>query len=187
MGCELCNNAKTQKEEASLTRQANLPVLKKSEPITISNNNSSIIDAYRISLEEKLNAKYLSPFKSEKTTIDSKGNKNIFNYTQNIVNNNNIIKYDTRNRLTKEKEKDVISSILKEKGDFVSLEINYNFNSKGNENSNRLNSESINLPEITNINNNDKYINENNNKNEIDKLNNYTQKNNYINEKEKNK
>ena len=38
MGCELCNNAKTQKEEASLTRQANLPVLKKSEPITISNN-----------------------------------------------------------------------------------------------------------------------------------------------------
>ena len=187
MGCELCNNAKTQKEEASLTRQANLPVLKKSEPITISNNNSSIIDAYRISLEEKLNAKYLSPFKSEKTTIDSKGNKNIFNYTQNIVNNNNIIKYDTRNRLTKEKEKEVISSILKEKGDFVSLEINYNFNSKGNENSNRLNSESINLPEITNINNNDKYINENNNKNEIDKLNNYTQKNNYINEKEKDK
>ena len=187
MGCELCNNAKTQKEEASLTRQANLPVLKKSEPITISNNNSSIIDAYRISLEEKLNAKYLSPFKSEKTTIDSKGNKNIFNYTQNIVNNNNIIKYDTRNRLTKEKEKEVISSILKEKGDFVSLEINYNFNSKGNENSNRLNSESINLPEITNINNNDKYINENNNKNEIDKINNYTQKNNYINEKEKDK
>ena len=185
MGCEICNNAKTKNQEATLTREANKPVIKKFDSVTISNNNSTIIDTYRTALEKKLNDKYLIPFKPEKTTIDSKGNQNIFNYTQNIV-NDNIIKYDTRNRITKEKEKEVISSILKEKGDLISLEFNYNFNSKENENTNKLNSENINLPDIANIYNSN-YINIDENKSDVSNNNQHktNNKNDYYSNKKK--
>ena len=165
MGCDFCNNAKTQNQEATLTRKVNKPVVKKFDSVSISNNNSSLVETYRTALEKKLNDKYVIPFKPENTTTDSKGNKNIFNNNQNIV-NNNIIKYDTRNKKIKEKEKEVISSIMKEKGDLISLEFNYNFNSKENENTNRLNSENINLPEIANIYNSNS-INIDENKNDV--------------------
>ena len=168
MGCELCNNAKRENQDVSLSRQPNKPLIKKFESETTTNNNS-IIDTYRAALEEKLNSKYSLPQKSELTIINSKENKNVFNYNQNIINNNNIIKIDSRNKQIKQKENEVMNSILKEKNDFAYLEFNNNFNSKDNNNdvnNSKLKSESINLPEITNINNNN-YINKKENKKEI--------------------
>ena len=168
MGCELCNNAKRENQDVSLSRQPNKPLIKKFESETTTNNNS-IIDTYRAALEEKLNSKYSLPQKSELTIINSKENKNVFNYNQNIIHNNNIIKIDSRNKQIKQKENEVMNSILKEKNDFAYLEFNNNFNSKDNNNdvnNSKLKSESINLPEITNINNNN-YINKKENKKEI--------------------
>ena len=149
MGCELCNNnTKSENIDITLTRKDNnKPIIKQ-----IINKHDSVASIYRssiltdttrtnrTSIEEKLNTKYSIPFKSEMTSLDLKRN------TSSVSNS----LYNTRNKLIKEKENEVLSSILKEKGEFSALELNYNFSGITNENSNKFYTESIsNLPEIT--------------------------------------
>ena len=149
MGCELCNNnTKSENIDITLTRKDNnKPIIKQ-----IINKHDSVASTYRssiltdttrtnrTSIEEKLNTKYSIPFKSEMTSLDLKRNTSSFSNSL----------YNTRNKLIKEKENEVLSSILKEKGEFSALELNYNFSGITNENSNKFYSESIsNLPEIT--------------------------------------
>ena len=131
MGCELCNNENRQNQSLSLSNQDNVPIIK-SLKNEIDNNNTYLNDTYITGLEERLNKKYSIP---QKATIETKENKNIINYTQNIV-NNNIIQYDSRNKKNSEKEQFIINSILKEKGDFASMEFNSIFNRR--EENNRL-------------------------------------------------
>ena len=149
MGCELCNNnTKSENIDITLTRKDNnKPIIKQ-----IINKHDSVASTYRssiltdttrtnrTSIEEKLNTKYSIPFKSEMTSLDLKRNTSSFSNSL----------YNTRNKLIKEKENEVLSSILKEKGEFSALELNYNFSGITNENSNKFYTESIsNLPEIT--------------------------------------
>ena len=142
----LCNNTKAQNIDITLTRKANkLIVVNKHDSIASTYHNTTLTDTTRTNrtlIEDKLNTKYSIPFKSEITSLDSKRNPSLF------CNN----KYNTRNRLTKEKENEVLSLILKEKGEFAAINFNYNFSSLTYENSNKLNTESIsNLPEITSV------------------------------------
>ena len=149
MGCELCNNnTKSENIDITLTRKDNnKPIIKqiinKHDSVASTYRSSILTDTtrtYRTSIEEKLNTKYSIPFKSEMTSLDLKRNTSSFSNSL----------YNTRNKLIKEKENEVLSSILKEKGEFSALELNYNFSGITNENSNKFYTESIsNLPEIT--------------------------------------
>ena len=133
MGCELCNNSNEQNPDIKLTRQDHKTKIKKFESIVSTNHSSSMIDTNRTygkTSVDKLSIKYSIPFRSEKN-----------------------INYSTRNRLTKEKRKVIMYSILKEKREFGSLNFNSNSNIMTNDYSNKLYNESIsNLPEITYIN-----------------------------------
>lgn len=123
MGCELCSNENRKNQEATLARADNKPEI----------INSFNKDTYFSALEERLNEKFSIQQKStievnkikNNNTSNNNENKNIFNYTQNIV-NNNIIQYSSRN--PHENESKIISSIKKEKVDFASLEFNSIFN-----------------------------------------------------------
>ena len=133
MGCDLCNNSNEQNPDIKLTRQDHKTKIKKFESIVSTNHSSSMIDTnrtYGTTSVDKLSIKYSIPFRSEKN-----------------------INYSTRNRLTKEKGKVIMYSILKEKREFGSLNFNSNSNIMTNDYSNKLYNESIsNLPEITYIN-----------------------------------
>ena len=121
MGCKLCCENNIKNEEASLSMKDNKP------EIYISNNdnkNHSIFTS-----EELLNEKYSIHNKSPLTAKDNKENRNIFNYTQNIV-NNNYIQYSSRNKPISERDNEIISSILKEKSDFASMDITPKYFSK---------------------------------------------------------
>ena len=148
MGCELCNNTNAENIDVTLTRKDNKPINKpliinKHESVASTYRSSVLTDTTRTnrtSIEEKLNSRYSIPFKSEMTSLDLKRNTSSFS-----INN-----YNTRNKFSKEKKNEILSSILKEKGEFTALELNYNISGITNENSNKLYTESIsNLPEIT--------------------------------------
>ena len=104
MGCELCSNENRQNQSVSLSNKDNMPQVKtlKNE---INDNNTYLNDTCLTGLEERLNQKYSIP---QKATIETRENKNIINYTQNIV-NNNIIQYDSRNRHMSDKEQSIIN------------------------------------------------------------------------------
>ena len=133
MGCELCNNSHEQNPDIKLSRPDHKAKINKFESIVSTNHSSSMIDTnrtYGTTSVDKLSIKYSIPFRSEKN-----------------------INYSTRNRLTKEKGKVIMYSILKEKREFGSLNFNSNSNIMTNDYSNKLYNESIsNLPEITYIN-----------------------------------
>ena len=152
MGCELCSNENRENQDVTLSNTDNKP-----EIINTLNK-----DTYFSALDERLNEKYSIPLNSSfeknsnyknnnKTSINNNENKNIFNYTQNIV-NNNIIQYSSRNNPISEYDNKIISSILKEKGDFASNEFNSIFNK---EEINSLKNESNKLSENSKINNKD--------------------------------
>ena len=143
MGCKLCCENNIKNEEASLSMKDNKP------EIYISNNdnkNHSIFTS-----EELLNEKYSIHNKSPLTAKDNKENRNIFNYTQNIV-NNNYIQYSSRNKPTSEKDNKIISSIRREKADFSSMDrTSIYFNKEENS---MIKNETNKLTENSNLNNN---------------------------------
>ena len=108
MGCELCNNENRENKDLSLNNDYN----KKIEN-DFGKTNSYFSETNTTNLEEKLNEKYSIP----------KENQNIINYTQNIV-NNNIIQYNSRNKQFFDNYENIINSIIKEKSDFASMELN---------------------------------------------------------------
>ena len=108
MGCELCSNENRENKDLSLNNDNN----KKIEN-DFGKTNSYFSETNTTNLEEKLNEKYSIP----------KENKNIINYTQNIV-NNNIIQYNSRNKQIFDNYENIINSIIKEKSDFASMEFN---------------------------------------------------------------
>ena len=144
MGCELCNNTKTENLDVTLTRkdnkQINKLIIKKDDSVASTYRSTNFTDTtrtYRISIEDKLNTTYSIPFKSEIANLDLKRNTN------------NINKYNTRNKFSKGKKNEVLSSILKEKGELTALELNCNFSGITTENNNKLYTQNFSiLPEI---------------------------------------
>ena len=145
MGCELCSNENRQNRSVSLSNKDNMPQIKTIEN-EINDNNTYLHDTCLTGLEERLNQKYSIP---QKSTIETRDNKNIINYTQNIV-NNNIIQYESRNKHISEKEQSIINSILKEKSDFASMEFNNIFNRR--EENNKLTENNSNINSSNDIN-----------------------------------
>lgn len=169
MGCKLCCNNEFRKNQDTQLNKLN--------------NN----DIYIKSLEEILDEKYSIPKKikidlNEKNNINKNNNEkqNIFNYTQNIV-NNNIIQYNSRNNPTHEVDGKIINSIVKEKEDIASMEFDSILNKRE---TNTVNSLKSKLTENSNINNtNDKEI-KNKHKNHKHK---HSNKNTFSSEKEEKK
>ena len=125
MGCKLCCENHNKNEEASLALKDNKP-----EIFILNNNNKKSSKTSSIfTSEELLNQKYSIPNDSTINSKYTKGNKNVFNYTQNIV-NNNYIQFSSRNKQISERDTKIINSIQKEKGDFASMEITPRYFSK---------------------------------------------------------
>ena len=93
----------------------------KSEVFNLNHTNNNINNQSLITFEGLLNEKYSIPPKLKENNLDDKENKNIYNYTQNIV-YNNYIQYSSRNKPILEKDNKIISSIRKEKADFSSMD-----------------------------------------------------------------
>jgi len=89
MGCELCNNSKTENLDVTLTRKDNKSIIKKEDSVASTYRSTNFTDTtrtYRTSIEVKLNTTYSIPFKSEITNLDLKRNTNNFGINNNIIN-----------------------------------------------------------------------------------------------------
>ena len=116
MGCKLCC------EDDKINNDANLGMNDNKPEVFIPNyTNNNFNNHSLITSEGLLNEKYSIQPKLKENNIDDKENKNIYNYTQNIV-NNNYIQYSSRNKPISEKDNKIISSIRKERADFSSMD-----------------------------------------------------------------
>ena len=122
MGCKLCCENDLENKDTSLAGKDNKP-----EVFILDNSNSKTHS--HLTSEEKLSEKYSIPQNLGINNKEDNENKNIFNYTQNIV-NNNYIQYSSRNKPISERDNKIISSILKEKGDFASMDFTYSYFNK---------------------------------------------------------
>ena len=143
MGCKLCCEDNKEKKDLNLAMNINKP------EVFIPSNDDINNHSYLTS--ELLNEKYSIPPKSKDNNLDDNENKNIYNYTQNIV-NNNYIQYSSRNKPISEKDNKIISSIRREKADFSSMDrTSIYFNKEENS---IIKNETNKLTENSNLNNN---------------------------------
>ena len=190
MGCEICSKEnRNNNDDVSLTRRESIKKIIKEG----GNNNFSYEQASNYSsLEERLNQKYSIPYKCsiENSERNNSKNKNIFNYTQNIV-NNNIIQISSRNNINLDREKDLMSLIsnrskINDKEEFLTS-IYSNYNLKSELESNKLISDRKQLSEESSINNNKKIKKNNEHDNKDNSISSKEKENNINNKKHKNK